>query len=193
MTRGKLLPQITKGTIRSGQLQEELPACAHLQALTLPLSLLVEDVPGFTQKALGLAAWWDEVRLMKTRSVATRCPVVRETAGEGVSREGQLLKPVMLDEPTEGSLTQEGAVFICPVCLPVHPSSVALKRQGGPKDSGPAVWALPCSSWLQTCDPPALRAQGARAQGEGVRNISWGKRAQFYPGREPHHVIGRTP
>lgn len=59
VTRGKLLAKIATGMIRrSGQLQEEFPSCAHFfQTLMLPLSLLVGDVPGFTQKALGLAAW----------------------------------------------------------------------------------------------------------------------------------------
>ena len=69
----------------------------------------------------------------------------------------------MLDEPKEGSLTprRRSVRFLG---LSVHPLAVALKRQAGPKENGPAVASA-------TCDPPS-GIQDARAQGVAVQGVN---------------------
>lgn len=89
-----------------------------------------------------------------------------------MSKEGRYLNAV-LDEPKEGSLTPRRR-SVCFLGLSVHPLAVAIKRQAGPKENGPAVASA-------TCDPPS-GTQDARAQGVGVQGVNRGKGTGFYPG-----------
>lgn len=70
---------------------------------------------------------------MKPRPVITTRPVVREgNRRGGMSGVGrQLLKAVVLDESTEGSLIPRKS-NVCLSSVPACPSIVTLKRQEGP-------------------------------------------------------------
>lgn len=92
-----------------------------------------------------------------------------------MSKEGRYLNAV-LDEPREGSLTPRRR-SVCFLGLSVHPLAVALKRQAGPKENGPAVASA-------TCDPPS-GTQDARAQGVAVQGVNRGKGTGFYPRGSP--------
>lgn len=68
-----------------------------------------------------------------------KSPVVRQANRRGEGSKKEQFLNIVSDDPKEEALPQEGALFVCLLCLPVHPPSAALKWQAGPEENAPTV------------------------------------------------------
>lgn len=134
---------------------------------------------------------------MKPRSVVTTRPVVREGnrrgGTSGVGR--QLLKAVVLDESTEGSLIPRKSN----VCLSSVPACPSIHCH--PKEAGGALGEQACCGLCHLC-PAALGSKPVTCQPSGpqmpglkgyVQNVSWGQRNWALPRVPPSPWKGTPP